>query len=674
MILNSLILKDFCLFAGEQELILSPSRGRGRELPVVLFGGVNGAGKTTVLDAVQLALYGQRARCSKRFDKPFELFLRESIHRNADPADGASVRLNFTYASGGEDHLYEVNRSWSVARGRVRERIRVERDGIEDTWLSENWSQVVEELLPSGIADLCFFDAEKIRFLADDETSNQELGQSIKSLLGLDLVERLILDSSVLQSRLIKQMGEVPESEALISLEQQLEENQSEVDHLLQTLSSIQVETERAENRLSLAETYFNKVGGKHWEERDEHRKRVADQQGQRQETRFELQTLAAGALPLALIPDLLSVVRDQSTREGDVRNSDHVSKVLEERDAWLSMRMEEKSVQKKTRALIEKFLSEDRTARTDCDTTDIRLDLSPSAFFGLNNLLEGRFDSLAEEVEALKSKHERMTRTIEDSERSLAAAPADKDLADPLAEIKEASADLATVAQRLRGAEEELLLSRNKRDDLAEQYDKLRRKFVDADIADEQNARMLSSLSRTRDTMTEFLKRTTASKIDHLSDRVSESFRFLLHKTTLVERVSINPETFAITLYDKGGQMIPKQNLSEGEKQIFAVSVLWGLSRAASRPLPAIIDTPMARLDVQHRDSLVNRYFPNASHQVIILSTDSEVDKDYSQELEPHIARAYHLDYDDELKQTIARKGYFWNEDAPETLVGVQQ
>jgi hypothetical protein len=85
----------------------------------------------------------------------------------------------------------------------------------------------------------------------------------------------------------------------------------------------------------------------------------------------------------------------------------------------------------------------------------------------------------------------------------------------------------------------------------------------------------------------------------------------------------------------------ISKQRLSEGEKQIFAISVLWGIARASARSLPAIIDTPIARLDARHREHLVERYVPNANHQVIILSTDTEVDRRYYESLEPHPAGA---------------------------------
>src|SRR5207302_8595558 len=166
-----------------------------------------------------------------------------------------------------------------------------------------------------------------------------------------------------------------------------------------------------------------------------------------------------------------------------------------------------------------------------------------------------------------------------------------------------------------------------------------------------------------TRDTMQVFLKRVTERKIDRLSTLITESFRFLLRKQTLVERILIDPTTFSITLYDDAGQAIAKQRLSEGEKQIFAISVLWGLARASARPLPAVIDTPMARLDAAHRQNLVERYFPNASHQVVIFSTDTEVDRQYYQALHPHIARAYHLKYDERARQTVGEEGYFWKE-----------
>jgi len=146
-----------------------------------------------------------------------------------------------------------------------------------------------------------------------------------------------------------------------------------------------------------------------------------------------------------------------------------------------------------------------------------------------------------------------------------------------------------------------------------------------------------------------------------------------LLHKQQLFERVVIDPENFSINLIDQAGTVLPKDRLSEGEKQIFAISVLWGLSQASARPLPAIIDTPMGRLNSEHRNQLVERYFPHASHQVIILSTDTEIEEHYFEQLKPSVPRAYHLNYDEAGRMTIVEEGYFWKGFSEGRAVGRQ-
>ena len=63
--------------------------------------------------------------------------------------------------------------------------------------------------------------------------------------------------------------------------------------------------------------------------------------------------------------------------------------------------------------------------------------------------------------------------------------------------------------------------------------------------------------------------------------------------------------------MFDKNQKLIPVNMLSAGEKQIYAISVLWALAKISGRALPMIIDTPLGRLDVHHRDQLVKTSFP---------------------------------------------------------------
>jgi DNA sulfur modification protein DndD len=74
-------------------------------------------------------------------------------------------------------------------------------------------------------------------------------------------------------------------------------------------------------------------------------------------------------------------------------------------------------------------------------------------------------------------------------------------------------------------------------------------------------------------------------------------------------------------------------------------------------------IDTPLGRLDSEHRQHLVERYFPQASHQVLLLSTDTEIRDEEVGVLRSQsaIAREYLLDYHPQKRQTTVKAGYFW-------------
>ncbi|MEM9492336.1 MAG: DNA sulfur modification protein DndD, partial [Myxococcota bacterium] len=154
---------------------------------------------------------------------------------------------------------------------------------------------------------------------------------------------------------------------------------------------------------------------------------------------------------------------------------------------------------------------------------------------------------------------------------------------------------------------------------------------------------------------------RLVARNVKRIEKLILDSFRQLLRKKTLVSSMTIDPKSFSVELRDRNGDKLSPERLSAGERQLLAVSMLWGLARASGRPLPAVIDTPLGRLDSTHRSLLVERYFPYASHQVLLLSTDEEIDEHYFGRLRPHVGRSYLLDFDDRAGATSVREGYFW-------------
>ena len=198
MIFDSLVLENFGAYGGgRQEAVLTPEPGK----PIILFGGMNGSGKTTVLDAIQLALYGSRARVSNRNRLSYKDYLAACINRECDPAEGAGVALRFHQRIQGEIHHFELVRRWHLEDKGVRETLRIFFDGELDSIYTEHWDEVIESYLPNKIAHLFFFDGEQVKDLAEGGNAREILGAAIFSLMGLDLVDRLSNDLISLEKR-----------------------------------------------------------------------------------------------------------------------------------------------------------------------------------------------------------------------------------------------------------------------------------------------------------------------------------------------------------------------------------------------------------------------------------------------------------------------------------------
>ena len=428
--------------------------------------------------------------------------------------------------------------------------------------------------------------------------------------------------------------------------------------------SSLENTRLRAVGEQRAAETQFSSAGGRHWEERERRRLRFEELDSQARDREAELCGLAAGELPLAMVGDLLGDVERQDGRERRAAEAELIDRLLVERDGKLLALLKGIKTTARVVERVDAHLRADRVSRQLSEPTPRRLELTEPSRLLLRDLRGRTLASLLERSRDLTEQVDRLRHEREDLERAEAATPEETDIGHSLDQLRQATQRATLLNDQAKRLDDAITPAHAELEDAEARMKGLLLKRVVLEFAGEDHRRMLQLAERTGTTMQEFLKRVTVRKIDRLSTLITESFLFLLRKSSFVKRIAIDPLTFAITLYDGSGHGVPKQRLSEGEKQIFAVAVLWGLARAAARPLPAVIDTPMARLDATHRRHLVERYFPHASHQVVIFSTDTEVDREYHRLLQPSVARAYHLDYDDEGRWTVGQPGYFWDAD----------
>ncbi|WP_173097780.1 DNA sulfur modification protein DndD [Actinomadura verrucosospora] len=657
MLLLNVTLENFGAYKGKQSLDLTTRPGR----PIILIGGLNGCGKTTLLDAIQLALYGARARTSGRGSRTYDDYLRESVNRQASPRH-ARVVVEFSTTVEGHERRYKVVRSWEVKGKSVREFLNVLIDGELDLVVSEQWADYVEDLLPLEASSLFFFDGEKIESLANPDRAASVIASAVQSLFGLSSVERLRNDLLAVQRR-----QKIPREDREIldkiqQIESQIKKSDQLRDEVNQRVASWSSRLDSAERRFATIDEAFAKEGGDLYARRREletERDQIASQlQGVHEAL---ASTLATGPLPLLLLTPQLSAVRDQVERERHAAEAAQVIQVLRERDSKLVEFLRD-LVTADNLAVAEKYLSTDRHERTSAiDKTPQVINFPNEALsqlMSLDEILRREAVQANELVEQAQILRERLAVL----DRQLAGVP-DRDVIAALLEERDSQHyEVIRLRAELDKFKEELNVARRRREQLILDRERAYKGRA-AKLAKVEDAeRIVAYADKIRRTMEKFGEALLQRHISKLEVAVLKSFQYLMRKSALVRDLRIDTEKFTITLIGPDDQELDPSRLSAGERQLLAVSLLWGLAKVAGNRLPSVIDTPLGRLDSRHREHLVDRYFPEASHQVLLLSTDEEIDEYLLSKLKPSIAHTYTLVHDDKTFTTSVETGYWWS------------
>ena len=314
MLLKKLVLKNFGQFRGRHEFDLEPRKKYNKLRPIVLFGGNNGAGKTTLLEAVKLSLYGADLLGQRTSKTEYHSYLADKIHRNRISTvqiDYASVQLDFEFIDSSSSHLYSVCRSWKRKGKAIYEHLSVSRDHEPLSELDpEHWQDFINGLIPQGLSNLFFFDGEKIQGLADGNTSNEYLCDSIKCLLGLDLIDRLKTDLKIYLTRQLSKGNKTFNHEI-----SEMQVEQEETEHLLNQLKQDRANTENyilnTKNALVSKEQSLRQMGGAFAEKRQELLNQKSHLNIEIEHLQNSLKETCSELLPFSICPELLTSLRN---------------------------------------------------------------------------------------------------------------------------------------------------------------------------------------------------------------------------------------------------------------------------------------------------------------------------------------------------------------------------
>ena len=642
MIIKELVLHNFGVYASTNRFEFHG------EKPVVLIGGMNGRGKTTFLEAVLLSLYGSNSFAySESKYKTFGQYLKSFVNVS-DGTLETYVDLEFSM----ESEVYRIHREWSGAKQRISETIKVYKDGEYNQFLTDNWTMFIENILPSGLSNFFFFDGEKIAELAVEDTSTQ-MKESIKTLLGISVLDLLKSDLGRIINRTTK--NQVASSEAKM-----IEELREKRDLAVKALEDIDIEIEElvalkveASQNLEQKRQEYSAKGGDIVTQRQELFQKRSTVSSHIETLKEQLILDAASELPFILVTDLLRNIRENAEIEQDQR--------------MLSVAL------KKMRAMLPEYLktnaSDENAAERFITFIDGKMGksasvvpckLSDTSLFKLQMLLDDQLLDTKFTVADHQKELEKLQGQADQLDSYMAVDIDEKAIAKIYREIKELEQEIIDLDVKLERKAEDRRTCNGEMMNAVSVFNKHVEAYLKCVELNDDGDRIVKYSHMANAILEEYKVRLQRNKIGVVAETMTVCYKKLANKKDLIDRVEMDPVTLDLSYINANGETVNKASLSAGEKQLMVISLLWALALCSKKKLPVIIDTPLSRLDSAHRVSLIQTYFPQASEQTIILSTDSEIDQNYYEIMKDDIGDEFTLIYDDVSKSTTIRYGYF--------------
>jgi DNA sulfur modification protein DndD len=533
----------------------------------------------------------------------------------------------------------------------------------------EIWQDFIRSMIPPGITQFFFFDGEKIQAIAADDHSEVRLKSSLEAALGIQYINRLASDIIYIKNEERKGFVEISD-EDLEFKQSELKKERSKLSRKYHERDLVQKELEDFKVQLEGARQRFTAAFHAEPETREamrENEKKRIQAANRLAQVESEIRLLCEKTLPFAIAGRLFDSIRNQIEAERESVGAEAIKqnaaalakrivRVVEEPEPiYRETLSPEKMVELERRIC---RLLKEGDPKTDVDRV---LDLSDRDAARVLNKMETLeagdvflLKPLLEEKRELVSQ----IRQVEGLGQAGMLTESERELFEQLqAEMEGCATQIGRKTEQLRLMEEEILSLEKRINDIQMEIEKLYEKHH----VSRERAEFIQECDAIAGILNQFIVRLRKNKVHLLQEKTFEMYRLLSSRSGLIKDIIIDDQTYEVRITDRNGHEIKKSGLSAGEKEVFAVSLLWGLAQTSQLKLPIIIDTPLSRLDSTHRDNIVNNYFPNAGEQVIILSTDTEIDKDYYRTLKYRLSGAGILEFDQRQELTTFREEYFW-------------
>ncbi|GGD08321.1 DNA sulfur modification protein DndD [Pontibacillus salipaludis] len=634
-----------------------------KENNTILIGGKNGSGKTTFLNSVRLALYGPLAYGFKTTSNEYLKKISSLLNSNAlkrqrseikEYEDEFNIRIDFSMIENFTRIHASIIRKWIVEESSIKEKVSVIKDGVEVSEVEKDqFFTHLRTSFPPSLLELCFFDGEEISHLTDEDNLSHYLKVLSSKIFNLDLFQNLEQD-------LGNYLNQSSKSKEQTELENEKEEYESKLNEKIQQLQQLsklvedtEADLEANKQRYQDVKKDFSLHGGIAYEERTRIQNEINEIEGQRKHLNEKLKEFIALELPFFIAYPRLYELVEQLKNEEDF----HVSNILKDKIENLPVNQIIEKLglpgnQKQEEQLKDSLVT--HLAKTDdvkiihnASKTEAQQVYGLNSQTSLNNLQE--VFNLIEENKNLLLKTQDLKKKLKDNEES-------PEFADMIQSMEEYNRIITDLEDKLENYKDQRHSASDEVEDLNNKYEKVKQQLhkIHKTKSSFEESQKIIQISQ------KFQQQQLRNKIKDIEYFSSKMFKDLIRKEEFINHITIDPKNFSLSILDHNNEFINKDILSAGEKELLALSIIWGTIMSSKKELPLILDTLLGRLDNEHKHSIVTKLLPKFGVQNIVLSTDSEIDPKLYTSLQKTTANEYTLNYDALNRKTNIEKHFF--------------
>ncbi|KYG81659.1 DNA sulfur modification protein DndD [Roseivirga ehrenbergii] len=672
MIFTEVEFNNFRIYKGNNPIYLAPSADKN----ITVVSGMNGFGKTTFLMGLVWCLYGRQMDQVDDFYKKeiksyggYDKYIGNSLNRLAlkEGRTVFSVSIVITDLNIPEIPCQEIKitRAYDVVTS-ASDKVQILIDGHEselvkglgDTKLTAEEIFIRDFIMPMEIAKFFFFDAEKIITLAEvaDKQQRVSLNRAYSEVLGIKKYEdlkaeleevllRIRQDSASANERMELEKLQAEYNQINIEVEvktEQIDNNTSDIEKLEFEATQIQEKLIREGNQMTAQQL-------------EELRGKAATLESKLKILQDELKS-SYDVIPFAIAGDKLLSVLNQLDIESELKNAqlseeqvkDSTDKIINDliaqpkpKDVVIDYRVED-FYKTTIKSLIRKhFFSGVPTVDPEFQFIHDYSDTEKNELGALVNSLKLSFKESFRRINGDYNYSKNELSTIR-RQLKLAESNAEDPVISALrTKKKKIDNDIESLTAKVNSLHQEIGAANNNKGQLKRRIDNISQKIEvskSLKAKDETTKRLIGELQT-------FIEEFKKQKKESLEREILSGLNSLMHKKSFIKKVDVDiiGDEIDIQLRNERNEVIRKEGLSNGEKQMYASALLKGLVEESNIEFPVFIDSPMQKFDVKHAENIVRYFYPSISDQVVIFPlVKKEMTQDEYDIILPRVSNVY--------------------------------